>query len=79
MPLSDLRAKTTELLGDVRLGAAMLDRMPAQLSGGERQRVAIARAFAANPDLLLCDEITTARRVGAGSGLRTGPRFGPKA
>ena len=63
VPRSQLRAKAADLLAEVRLGAAMLDRMPAQLSGGERQRVAIARAFAAKPDLLLCDEITTALDV----------------
>jgi len=63
VPRSELRAKATDLLGEVRLGAATLNRMPAQLSGGERQRVAIARAFAAGPDLLLCDEITTALDV----------------
>jgi peptide/nickel transport system ATP-binding protein len=63
VPRAGLRARAAELLAEVRLGPATLDRMPAQLSGGERQRVAIARAFAAGPDLLLCDEITTALDV----------------
>lgn len=51
------------LLAEVRLDQGFLDRYPAQLSGGERQRVAIARAFAADPEILPCDEITTALDV----------------
>jgi peptide/nickel transport system ATP-binding protein len=54
------RQRAAALLAELGLGDAYLDRFPRQLSGGQQQRVAIARAFAAEPDLIICDEVTSA-------------------
>ena len=55
--------RSGSLLEEVRLTPRYLERHPAQMSGGEKQRVAVARAFAAEPDLVLCDEVTSALDV----------------
>lgn len=56
----ELERRVVEILDMVELSRKYLFVRPNALSGGQKQRIAIARAIAADPDIFICDEITSA-------------------
>ena len=60
MTVKERKKRLIELMEMIELDESFLDRFPSELSGGQKQRICIARALAADPEVVICDEVTSA-------------------
>ncbi|RQW61878.1 ABC transporter ATP-binding protein [Vibrio viridaestus] len=66
---SEQNNRIAELIDLVQLPKEVIDRKPDALSGGQKQRVNLARALAAEPDIIICDEVTSALDTVVGAAI----------